>query len=212
MVGVHVASHWISTRDIWVCTVLIKYVNSPTCVTRNTSHKATNFSYLWCTPGHHLIIPYQHIEGLIWLDSKSIVSEQIVSCLLVYKCTAVPVVPDFRVACILSSSLNCKLLNLRFLQWILWHSFSANCERNVMDIWKCLGKRTQKEQSDKSSGEESDIEESLCHADKSKTFMTCPFSNKWSAQQKKKCYKEKLSYKKVWEEVYPWVQGSVWRS
>ncbi len=28
--------------------------------------------------------------------------------------------------------------------------------------------------------------------------MTCPVSNKLSAQQKKKCYKKKLSYKKVW--------------
>ena len=78
-----------------------------------------------------------------------------------------------------------------------------------MDIRKYLGKITQKEQSDKSSGEESDTEESLCHADKNKTFMTCPVSNKLSAQQKKKCYKKKLSYKKGWEEVYPWVQGSV---
>ena len=60
-------------------------------------------------------------------------------------------------------------------------------------------------QSDKSSGEESDTEESLCHADKSKTFMTCPVSNKLSAQQKKKYYKKKLSYKEVWEKVYPWV-------
>ena len=75
-----------------------------------------------------------------------------------------------------------------------------------MDIRKHLGKRTQKKQSDKSSGEESDTEESLCRADKSKTFMTCPVSNKLSAQQKKNCYKEKLSYKKVWEKVYPWVQ------
>ena len=48
-----------------------------------------------------------------------------------------------------------------------------------MDIRKYLGKRTQKEQSDKSSGEESDTKESLCHADKSKTFMTCPVSNKY---------------------------------
>ena len=47
-----------------------------------------------------------------------------------------------------------------------------------MDIRKYLGKRTQKKQSDKSSGEESDIEES----DKSKTFMTCPISNKLCAQ------------------------------
>ena len=66
--------------------------------------------------------------------------------------------------------------------------------------------RTQKELSDKSSGEESDMEESLCRADKSKTFMTCPISNKLCAQQKKKYYKKKLSYKKVWEKVYPWVQ------
>ena len=65
-----------------------------------------------------------------------------------------------------------------------------------MDIRKYLGKRTQKEQSDKSSGEESDTEESLCPADKSKSFMTCPISNKLSAQQKKKCYKKKKSYKK----------------
>ena len=69
-----------------------------------------------------------------------------------------------------------------------------------------IRKRTQKEQSDKSSGEESDSEESLCHADKSKTFTTCPVSNKLSAQQKKQCYKKKLSYKKVWEKVYPWLQ------
>ena len=69
-----------------------------------------------------------------------------------------------------------------------------------MDNRKYLEKRSQKERSDKCSGEESDIEESLCRADKSKTFMTCPLSNKLSAQQKKKCYKKKLSYKKVWEE------------
>ena len=75
-----------------------------------------------------------------------------------------------------------------------------------MDSRKHLGKRTQKEQSDKSSGEESDTEESLCRADKSKTFITCPFSNKLSAQQKKKYYKKKLSSKKVWAKVYPWVQ------
>ena len=56
-----------------------------------------------------------------------------------------------------------------------------------MDIRKYLGKRTQKEQSAKSSVEESDPEESLCRADKSKTFMTFPVSNKLSAQQKKKC-------------------------
>ena len=71
-----------------------------------------------------------------------------------------------------------------------------------MDIRKYLGKRTPKEQSDKSSGEESDREESFCRGDKSKTFKTCPISNKLAAQQKKKCYKKKLSYKKV----YPWVQ------
>ena len=75
-----------------------------------------------------------------------------------------------------------------------------------MDNRKYFGKRTQKEQSDKSSGEESDTEESLCRADKSKTFMTCPVSNKLSAQQKKKCCKDKLRYNKVWEKVYPWVQ------
>ena len=58
-----------------------------------------------------------------------------------------------------------------------------------MAIRKYLGERTQKKQSDKSSGEGSDTEESLCRADKSKTFMTFPVSNKLSAQQKKKCYK-----------------------
>ena len=77
-----------------------------------------------------------------------------------------------------------------------------------MDIRE-LGKKTHKEQSDKSSGEESDTEESLCRADKSKTFMTCPISNKLSAQQKKKCYKKKLSYKKGWEKVHPWVSVKI---
>ena len=62
-----------------------------------------------------------------------------------------------------------------------------------MDIRKYLGKRTRNEQSDKSSSEESDTEESLCRADKSKTFMTCPVLNKLSAQQKKKSYKNELS-------------------
>ena len=69
-----------------------------------------------------------------------------------------------------------------------------------------FGKRIQKEQSDKSSGEDSDSEKTLCRTDKSKIFMTCPISTKFSELQKKKCYKKKLSYKKVWEEVYPWVQ------
>ena len=59
-----------------------------------------------------------------------------------------------------------------------------------MNIRKYLGKRTQKKQSDKSSGEESDTEESLCRTDKSKIFMTGTVSNKLSAQQKKKCYKK----------------------
>ena len=36
--------------------------------------------------------------------------------------------------------------------------------------------------------------------------MSAPVSYKLSAQQKKKCYKKKLSYKRVWEKVYPWVQ------
>ena len=36
--------------------------------------------------------------------------------------------------------------------------------------------------------------------------MTFPVSNKLSAQQKKKCYKKKLSYKKAWGKIYPWVQ------
>ncbi len=57
-----------------------------------------------------------------------------------------------------------------------------------MVIRNYLGKRTQKEQSDKSSGEESDTEESFCCADKSKTFITCPVSNKLSTKQRKKCY------------------------
>ena len=75
-----------------------------------------------------------------------------------------------------------------------------------MDIRKYLGKRILKEQSDKSSGEECDTEESLSCADKSKTFMTFPISNKLFAQEKKKWCKYKLSYKNVWEKVYPWVQ------
>ena len=37
--------------------------------------------------------------------------------------------------------------------------------------------------------------------------MTCPVSNKLSAPQKKKCYKKKISYKKVLAKVYPWVQS-----
>ena len=45
-----------------------------------------------------------------------------------------------------------------------------------MDIRKYFKKETQKEQSDKSSGEKTDTEESLCHAEKNKTFMTCPAS------------------------------------
>ena len=36
--------------------------------------------------------------------------------------------------------------------------------------------------------------------------MTCSIFNDLYAQQKKKCYKKKLSYKKVWEKVYPWIQ------
>ena len=48
-----------------------------------------------------------------------------------------------------------------------------------MDIRKYFGKRTCKQQSDKSSGEESDAEESLCHVDKSEPFMTCPISNNY---------------------------------
>ena len=75
-----------------------------------------------------------------------------------------------------------------------------------MVIKRYLGKRTQKEQSDKSNGEESDKEGSLCRADKSEIFTTCSISNKLSTQQKKKCYKKKLSCKKVWEKVYPWIQ------
>ena len=62
-----------------------------------------------------------------------------------------------------------------------------------------LGKRTQKEQSDKSSGEESDTEEALCHADKSK-IMTWPVSIICTTEEE--MLQEKLGYKKV----YPWVQ------
>ena len=54
-----------------------------------------------------------------------------------------------------------------------------------MDIRNYLGKRTQKEQLDKSNGKESDTEESLSRADKSMTFMTCPVSNKLSAQRRR---------------------------
>ena len=55
-----------------------------------------------------------------------------------------------------------------------------------MDSREYLGEKAQKEQSDKSSGDESDTKESLCRAHKSKAFMTCPVSSKLSAQQKKK--------------------------
>ena len=44
-----------------------------------------------------------------------------------------------------------------------------------MDIRKYLGKRTHTEQSDKSSGEESDTEESFCRADKSRHSWPAPF-------------------------------------
>ena len=84
--------------------------------------------------------------------------------------------------------------------------FLSNREQKVLDIKKYLGMRTQKEESDKSNGEESDTEDSLCHADKSKILMTCPISNKSSTQQRMKCYMKKLGYKKVGEKVYPWVQ------
>ena len=80
----------------------------------------------------------------------------IVGCLCIYKCTVVPVAPDFRVACILSSLLNCQMLNLCFRQKNLCYSISANSEPNVMDIRKYFGKRTQKEQSDKSRVAECD--------------------------------------------------------
>ena len=73
-----------------------------------------------------------------------------------------------------------------------------------MDIRKYLGKRTQKEKSDKSSGEESDTEESLCHADKSKTFMTYPISHLHN--RRRNTTRKRLSYKKVREKVYPRVQ------
>ena len=52
-----------------------------------------------------------------------------------------------------------------------------------MNIRKYLGKRTQ-EQSDKSSGEESDTGESLCLADKIKTFMTSCTTEEEMLQEK----------------------------
>ena len=74
-----------------------------------------------------------------------------------------------------------------------------------MDIRKYLGKRTQKEQSDKSSVEqsdkssveESDTEESLCRADKSKTFMTCPSLINYLDNRGRNV--TRIIYKKVWE-------------
>ena len=114
-------------------------------------------SYQFFPSGVPLVITSSYLINT-WLDMAIVSKQVIVSCLFTYKCTVVPVVLD-RVACILSTLLNCQLLNLRSLCYY----FSANCEQNVMDIRKYLGKRTLKEQSDKSSGEESDTEESLCH-------------------------------------------------
>ena len=42
-----------------------------------------------------------------------------------------------------------------------------------MDIQEVFWKENSKEQSDKSTGEESDTDGSLSRADKSKTYMTC---------------------------------------
>ena len=50
-----------------------------------------------------------------------------------------------------------------------------------MDIRKYL--ETQKQQSNISSGVESGTEESLCRADKSKTFMSAPASYKLSEEE-----------------------------
>ena len=61
-------------------------------------------------------------------------------------------------------------------------------------------------QSDKSNSEESDTEVSLCRADKRNIIMTYSVSNKLSKQQKKKCYKKKLRFKRIWENVYPWLR------
>ena len=54
-----------------------------------------------------------------------------------------------------------------------------------MDIQEVFWKENSKEQSDKSSGEESDPEGSLSRADKSKTFITCSASNKLSAHRRR---------------------------
>ena len=92
-------------------------VNSPTCVTRNTSHKKHKHrqSYHYIpTCGAPLVITSSYLINTCRARSgwTSIVycfrTIVIVSCLFIYKCT---VVPDFRVACISSPLLNCQLLN-----------------------------------------------------------------------------------------------------
>ena len=54
-----------------------------------------------------------------------------------------------------------------------------------MDIQEVFWKENSKEQSDKSTGEESDTDGSLSRADKSKTYMTCSISNKLSENRRR---------------------------
>ena len=148
MVGVRVASHWINVFLLGTseCAAVLGVLTPPpppppTCVTRNTSHKkqpkTTHIhrqSYQFSPNcGVPLVITSSYLINTCraWSGWTSIVycfrTIVIVSCLYIYKCTVVPGVPDFRVACILSSLLTCQLRNLRFHQWILCYSFSANC-------------------------------------------------------------------------------------
>ena len=194
---------YFSTLDIWVCSGL-RCVNSPTCYQKYIAQKAHTNKPTIFSPSH-LINTCRAWSGLtsIIYCFRTII---IVNCLFICKCTVVPVVPDFRVACNWSSLLNSLLLNLHFHQWISSYSFSANCEQNVRDIRKCLGKRT------RLNSQINLVLKSLIQRNHS--VMQTRARHSWPPlslinylhNRRRKCYKKRLSYKKVWEKVYPWVQ------
>ena len=119
MVGVCVASHRINVFLLGIseCAVVLGVLTHPHVLPEthhtNRTHAQTKlpiFPYLWCMTGHHLIIAINTCRARSGWTSivycfRTIV---IVSCLFIYKCTVAPVVPDFRVACILPSLLNCN--------------------------------------------------------------------------------------------------------
>ena len=100
--------------------------------TKNTcTDKATNFSllveYQWSSPQHTSLT---HV-------GPDLAGRTIVVCL--YKCSVVPIVPDFRVACILSLlKLSTTELNGSTNQ--SYATLSQLIEQNIMDIRKYLGK------------------------------------------------------------------------